>query len=452
MIICWKDRTKNAFLILLSVLFFSISCKKENNEIGSDVIGNRSGFDIQVTDTFTVISYSSVADSVDTRFASYYMLGQMNDPVLGISTSNLVTQFLYPVSNFTFSGMTIDSAVVQLRYAGKTALYGKNTTQTIKLYELTEDLNTSLDATFFSNREYQINNTELGSYNGEFNLNDSVILTIDGTRYSYAPQMRIKITDPNFINKLQLAADSSFSNPTQFKSAFKGFYITAEQMGMAAGDGAVAYINMRTDNAESALVVYASKAGVQSKFEFPFGGTNEVKTNQFKHSAIPVTLQPMQSGNHQNTCYVQGGAGIKTRILIPNLLDLVKNNQVAIQSARIEFKLANVDTSIYQLPTRLNIWDAYPNGTRKMIADFSESLSYYGGFYDQSTQSYSFHINRYIQEVFNNYTNNKTNTNFGLNLFVPEDYPVSVNRAVFNTDSTLIDKKIKLILTYTVIK
>lgn len=447
---CWADRTKSVVLMLLAFALVSSSCKKENNEVGADGIG--SGFNVQVTDTFEVITYSSVADSVDTRYASYYMLGQMNDPILGVTTSNLVTQFLYPVSNFTFSGLTIDSAVVQLRYAGTTALYGNNTNQTIKLYELTEDLSTALDATFYSNRTYQTNSTELGTYNGNFNLTDSAIVVVGGTRFAYAPQMRIKITNPTFLNKLQAAADSSFATPAMFKSAFKGFMISAEQSGMASGDGALTYINLRSDNSQSAMVVYVSKNGVQNKYEFPFAGTSEVKANQFKHSNIPVTLQPAANGTHQNTTYVQPCAGIKTRILIPSLSKLAQNNQIAVNSARLEFSVAGVDTSVYKLPTRLNLWDANADGSRKIIADFSESLEYYGGLYNSSTQKYVFNINRHVQNLLTSYNKTKQDINNGLNLFVPEDYPVSANRAVFNTDRTPGQEKIKLILTYTVIK
>ena len=450
---CWADRTKYSLLLLLAVALFSASCKKENNEIGSDVIGNRSGFEVKVTDTFDVITYSSAADSVDTRYASYYMLGQMNDPLLGITTSNIVTQFLYPVSNFSFSGMTIDSAVVQLKYAGTTALYGNNTSQTIKLYEVTEDLSTATDATFYSNRTYQTNANELGSYSGSFNLTDSAIVYVNGTRLAYSPQMRIKITDAAFLNKLQAAADSSFTTPAQFKAAFKGFMISADQAAMASGDGAITYINLRSDNPESAMVVYVSKNGVQSKYEFPFAGTNEVKANQFKHSNIPVTLQAANNGTHQSTCYVQACAGIKTRILIPHLSQIAQDKQIAVNSARLVFNVKNVDTSVYKLPTRLNLWDANQDGTRKLIADFRESITYYGGYYNSATQSYTFNINRHVQNLLTSYYKDKVDINYGLNLFVPEDYPVSANRAVFDTDrSTPGQERIKLILTYTVIK
>lgn len=453
MMICWKDRIKNlAYVLAASVILTNTSCKKENNEVGSDVLGNRSGFNVQVTDTFDVITYNCIADSVDTRFLSYYMLGQMNDPILGTTTANLVTQFLYPVSGFSFNNFTIDSVVLQLRYAGTTAFYGNNTQQTIKVYEITEDLPVSLNEYFYSNRTYQTSTTELGSYSGKLNLTDSVIVNIGSARVGYAPQMRIKITDANFINKLKSAPTDSFANAASFKSLFKGLMISAEQTGMAEGDGAICYLNLRTDNNQTALVVYGhdNTSSAQAKYEFPISGTAEVKTNQYKHTYKPI-LQAANGGTHQAECFVQPCAGIKTRILIPSLSKLAEKNQIAVNSARLSLKVANTDSSVYKLPERLNLWDANQDGTRKNIADFIEAYSYYGGNYNSATQSYTFNINRHVQHLFTHYYTNKVDVNYGLNLFVPEDYPIGANRAILNTDKT-VQGNLKLILTYTVIK
>lgn len=455
MTIYWKDRinlTRWACLMAVSVLLLNTSCKKENNEVGSDVIGNRSGFDVQVTDTFDVVAYSTASDSVDTRFLSYYMLGQMNDPELGVTSANLITQFLYPVSGFSFDNIEIDSVVLQLRYAGANALYGKNTSQTIKVYEITEDLPVSLDEYFYSNRSYQTGSTELGSYTGTFGMSDSAIVYIGTTRLAYAPQMRIKITDQAFINKLKSTPTDSFTSASKFKSVFKGLMISAEQGGMAPGDGAIIYLNMRTDNPQTALVVYGRQGGTtQVKYEFPIAGTNEVKANQYKHTYVPA-LQPGKTGQHRTTCYLQPCAGIKTRLLIPSLSKLAASKQIAVNSARLTVHVKG-DTSLYMLPQRLNLWDANEDGTRKVIKDFSESITYYGGYYNSSTTSYTFNINRHVQNLLNHYYQYKTDINYGLNLFVPEDFPIAANRAILDTDrSTPGQEKVKLILTYTVIK
>ncbi len=452
MIIYWKDRIKKyAYLLLALAVLINSSCKKENNEIGSDVIGDRSGFDVQVTDTFEVITYSTKADSVDTRFLTYYMLGQINDPIMGITTTNIVTQFLYPVAGFSFANQTIDSVVLQLRYAGASGIYGKNTNQTFKVYEITEDLPTSLNEYFYSNRNYQTSPMELGSYSGKLNLTDSVIEVVNGKRLGYAPQMRINITDPTFINKLKNTPIDSFASSATFKSSFKGFMISSEQNGMASGDGAIAYFNLRTDNPQTALVVYCTKDAEQVKYEFPISGTSEVKTNQYKHTNLPASLQGANNGAHQTTCYLQPAAGIKTRILIPNLSKIAESNQIAVNSARIFFTVK--DTAGYPVPERLNLWDAEADGGRKMIADFSESEAYYGGRFNRATGTYTFNINRYVQQLLTSYNKNKVDVNYGLNLFVPEDYNIAANRAVLNTDRSIPgQEKVKLILTYTVIK
>lgn len=452
MIIYWKDRIKHfAYLLLTAVILINTSCKKENNEIGSDVIGNRSGFDVQVTDTFEVITYSSPADSVDTRFLSYYMLGQINDPVMGVTTTNIVTQFLYPVARFTFGDQTIDSVVLQLRYAGQTAIYGKNTEQTIKVYEVNEDLPTSLSEYFYSNRSYQTSPIELGSYTGNFNLTDSVIEYVNGKRLGYAPQLRIKITDQAFINKLKSAPVDSLATAASFKSMFKGLMISSEQASMAIGDGSIAYFNLRSDNPQTALVVYCKNDTTQVKYEFPISGTAEVKTNQYKHRNLPSTLQAANNGTHRTTCYLQPAAGIKTRILIPSLSKIASEKAIAVNSARIFFTVK--DTQNYPVPARLNLWDSDEFGRRKNIADFSESLAYYGGVFDASSGTYSFNINRHVQKLLNSYHQNKIDINFGLNLFVPEDFNIAANRAILDTDRSIPgQEKVKLILTYTVIK
>lgn len=450
MTICWSDKTSIRLLVgmLLVTSLLNVSCKKENNEIGSEVIGNRSGFDTRV-DSFDLITYSTKADSVDTRFLTYYKLGQMNDPILGVSTANLATQFTIPFNLFSLGGATIDSVVLQLRYAGPEGIYGNvESNQTIRVYEINEDLPVALTEYFYSNRKYKLLGTELGKYVGKFNIKDSVYVTVGTIRTGYSPQLRIKLTDPAFINKLQNFIASPVANSAAFKSAFKGLFISAENQSHLPGEGSMTYINLRTDNPQTAVVVYTSKNGVNEKFELPISGTNEVKTNQYLFSNTPA-LQPANGGSHSNTCYLQP-AGIKTRILLPNLLDIAAQQNIAIQSARLVVTVRDTGDATYKVPTRLNLWDSDSLGFRKNIIDFTESASYYGGSYDANSGTYTFNINRHIQNLLSTYYQSKTNINYGLNLFVPEDFPITANRAILNTDKT--QGKVKLIVTYSVIK
>ena len=58
-----------------------------------------------------------------------------------------------------------------------------------------------------------------------------------------------------------------------------------------------------------------------------------------------------------------------------------------------------------------------------------------------------------MQNLLNAYNKNKVDINYGLNLFVPEDFNIAANRAILDTDRSIPgQQKVKLILTYTVIK
>jgi hypothetical protein len=458
MIIYWKDRTKNLCLLLAAaIILINTSCKKQvDDNVGTDVIGNRSGFDTRV-DTLDVITYSSKADSIDTRFLNYYLLGQMNDPVTGKTDANLITQYSIPFDQFDFEGSVIDSVVLQLRYAGALGIYGNNTTtQTLKLYEITEDLPVSTESSilghYMSNISYAYNPTEIGSYNGTFRVSDSVYVSVGGARIGYAPQLRIKITDPAFISRLQNSTKTGeFLNEANFKAAFKGFMISAEQQNLPSGQGALAY--MYLSNVESAMVVYTNKlegsSTVYRKYEFPISRFSTVKANQYKHSGQPA-LQGSANGTNQTTCYVQGAAGIKTRILIPGLAALAATNPVAISNARLI--LTAKDTTEYAAATRLTASGADINGATAPIPDQYEVVGY-GGNFDAITSTYTFNVNRFAQNVVNNYNRSKTDVNYGLTLSIPLNDIDAARRVVLDTDnSDRANRKLKFVVTYTVIK
>lgn len=459
MMTCWKDRIKIynlTFLFLLILL--QTACKKDvNNEVGSDIIGDRAGFDVKVTDTFDIVAFSAKADSFDTRYLGYYMLGQMYDPELGISTANITLQYGLPVANFSFGGATIDSVVLQLRYAGPLGIYGNaKTPQTIRVYEIAEDLPAYQTSPYFTNRTYT-KGALIGEYLGTFNITDSANYQLGDKTILNAPQLRIKLSSQQFINRLQNADASTFTNNANFKAAFKGLYISAEQSGMVAGDGAMTYINFRSDNFQTAVVVYFKQNNVPVKYEFPVNGFNEVKANEFRQKQTPE-LQYSLSGTHRNVCYVQPGAGIKTRIMIPGLAQLAKNNLVSVLGAKIQLVLKDTGLSKtnYPPPSILRIRGTDEFGRNKIIQDNFEASSVRGGSYDESINGYWFNVTREVQRILSTYNKTGEDTNLGFNIITAEDdvsLGITANRAIFNTDkNNTSTAKMKLILTYSVIK
>ncbi|MES2560736.1 MAG: DUF4270 domain-containing protein [Bacteroidota bacterium] len=452
MTVCSKDRINIPLFVLFLGLFLLVSCRKNEDTVGSDFIGAIVGFDIQSSDTTQVIAYTSRHDSVETDRLSYFMLGEMNDPEIGTTKTAIATQLdlpTYPVP--TLDTATIDSIVLQLPYGGPTASYGNLTTvQTIKVYELNEDLR--FTKKLYSNKVYAKDPTAIGSWTSDYtHLADSIRVMENGQSVGLAPHIRIKLDDIAFINKIKNASAANLSDTASFRSFLKGLYIVPETGTLPSGEGAIAYMNMAS--AATMMVIYYNGS---RKAEFPIYKTSTVKGNAFSHSYLPaVSIQPLLGGTHQTTCYIQPSAGLKTRILFPYIFDFAKNKNIAITGAEVIVTLDQTkDSSVYKIPKRLYLYSSDELGFTQppfdLLGSFEEfliNLMYYGGHYSGNGE-YRFTITREVQYWFNQYKKNNRNVNYGLNLRTLIDNPVAANRAILDTRPG----KIKLKLSYTVIK
>lgn len=447
MTVCSKDRISIPFFVLFLGLFLLVSCRKNEDTVGSDFIGALVGFNVQSSDTASVVAYTSVHDSLITNRLSYFMLGSMNDPEIGTTKAAIASQVELPYDAFpVFNTLTIDSIVLQLKYASSASFFGnKSTLQTIKVYEINEDLpSTGL----YSNKTYAVNSVPLGTWTSDYtHLGDSVPLIINGQPVTLAPHIRIKLDDPSFVAKIKNASPADFLTSTTFKTFMKGLYI-APETSPSSGQGALAYMNM--NSVTTAMVIYYNNG--TAKAEFPVYSSTALKGNSFVHTNLPaVTTQPSMGGTHRDTCYIKPGAGLKTRILFPYLFDFAKTKNIAITGAEVVISVDRTrDTSVYKLPGWLLLNTSDSTGKYDFPLDLytSDGIDYYGGYYNGLRGEYRFNIQRQVQYWFNQYKKTGLNYNYGLNLIVPADNPVSGNRAILDTRPG----KIKLKLSYTVIK
>jgi hypothetical protein len=103
------------------------------------------------------------------------------------------------------------------------------------------------------------------------------------------------------------------------------------------------------------------------------------------------------NGNQQsgaNYFYVQTGAGLKTKLELPSLLDLNQFQDQVVNRAELIVPIDPdaVYTEYDQLYLRY-----LENGTLKPLPD--ENVQVIGGSYNSSTHQYSFNISRYVQSV-----------------------------------------------------
>jgi hypothetical protein len=465
MIVCSKDRIKtSSFFLFLGILLLLVSCRDKEDTVGSDFIEGIVGFDVQASDTATIIAYTSLADTSVANNLPYYFLGDMNDPEFGFSRAAIITQFdissqqyHWPTSNFT-----IDSVVLQLAYAvpalasSPAAAYGnRSTVQTINVYELGESLYgyASSDIDLYSNKVYAKGSAILGSWTGSFDetmMGTDVVLHLDTTTYTLAPHMRIRLTDPAFLSKLKNADTPYFVSSETFQNYINGLVIIPETSPLlASGQGAMAYMNM--NSAVTSVKVYSGN----QILDFPISASarNTIAgAYTHIHNKVKIPIQPLVGGTHKNTNYLKSMAGLKTRILIPNLFDFVKDKNIAITSAEFVIPVdPTVDTSVYKLPPKLSLVPSTESGQNVLLFnDFNtvEGREHYGGIYDPIKGEYRFMLNRHIQSLITEYKKNNNNKNYGLNLIVPIADPVMSSRAILDTRPG----KIKLKLSYTVIK
>ncbi len=463
---CWKDRIKQIPFYLMIIVSVFASCKKsDTNTIGADFIATRNGFNVYFTDTTSLILFSSVHDSVPTRNLTYFMLGDMNDPIFGKSKASIFTQFSVPVNQFSLQDGIIDSVVLRLKYVSTNSYYGNIwSAQDISVYELKEQLLAVADSGYYSNRTYnfmssgQTMTSPIGYYSGSFNLIDSFYETINGINYTLEPHLRIKLNN-SFVSKLQRAESvGAFITNTAFQNYINGLAVIAQTPDYKnqAGQGAITNFSMRSS--VSGVAIYYHNAAGQQIQVFPIF-TTDVVTNQYGHNfptAILQKLKPYNNLVHSDECYLEATAGIKTRILTPNILSLVRNHDVAIIGAELVLTVQDgKDDQTYKVPNNLYLLGADSLGRNALLEDIFEIYpeNYYGGVYDPSTRTYKFNIVRHIQNIISTYRKTGKDINYGMNLLIPaDDYKngIGTGRLVLNTNT--INKKVKLNLSYTVIK
>ncbi len=129
---------KNRFLFycLYAVLgLAAISCQKEPDLIGLDLLPIEDNLNIDYTDTSTVVAYTLREDSLRTDELALNLLGSMSDPVFGTTTASIYTQYRLSKNNVTFGENAVaDSMILTLTYKG---VYGDSmASKTIRVTKL----------------------------------------------------------------------------------------------------------------------------------------------------------------------------------------------------------------------------------------------------------------------------------------------------------------------------
>jgi len=467
---------------LSTVLFVTISCEKEIENIGVNLIDNNL---FSTKDSiFEVIVENVNIDKVPANGISQYLLGVYTDEEFGKLEASIVSQLTLPAigENYNYgTNAAIDSVLVEIPYQstkvdnfsdGKPkftidSVFGDAEIEfQLNILELKTFLNTldpddpTKNAIYYSDKEFLKGDTPLFSGNFKVNPNDTVTVikrympdgitvydrdTIKQT--SVSPTLKITLNE-SMIQQLFVdnAGGTEFVTNDAFQHYFRGLYIEAKEsasanshivsLGMTNAKMTIYYSNDEdegTDTTDAGLDLNGNgikgEGIVRMKHKYDFS-LNSIKSNVLKRDYAVSK----QSGNER--LYVQGAAGslvtIELSEIATNLVDLQDNNWL-ITDANLIFYVDQSALSTIPAPEQLLLYNYDKN--LQILDMMTERLSGLGGKLEKDEAGkpyrYVFKITDYISELLKyddpaDPDDHPVNlVKLGLKVYNPTDLPTS---------------------------
>jgi len=387
-----KDRYFELKVLFGAIILFSVvvwSCQKGDQSLGINVLPG-----IKVLDTRYDKEKSTISTSIftDTKIRvdrpSYNLLGSFNDPLFGRTDAAYAVQFRLPYHPDYPTGAMVDSIVLSMTYK---KIYGDTvSTQTIHVYELTSSLN--YDAKYISSFDIKsiASSQQIGSgsfipkFRTDSLKTDTTLQTI-----------RVRLN--NSFGKNLLAIDSSdmVSNDV-FVNIFKGLYIGTTPVSRRG--------TLVSVNTTSSIIVLYYHDAEKDTLGFAYRvTTNSANVARFSHdyNLSRFNLNLNRDNNLDTLIYIQPTGGIKSKIVVPSLSTWKDSVNYEINKATLTFHADTImsDNRRYPIPDRLYLKIVDDTGQEAFPADSQLSSSYYGGFYDATTATYSFNVTQHLQQL-----------------------------------------------------
>jgi len=417
---------------LLLFLFVGIYSCENSEKIGLEITppGERFAYHI---DSSTVIELSTLRqDSLTSDKRSSSLLGAIADPVFGKTRAGILTQLRLSSNDVNFGEMVqLDSAVLLLKY---NSAYGDTTDlQHIRVHELEQDL--YFDTVYYSNHD-------ISNYYSESNtVADFLFAPTPG-----ADSLVIRIDD-ELGEKILLADTSHLVDNTSFIEYFKGLYIQASPIDQG---GAISYFDLA--GGDSRIILYYNNSEEDSlKYEVVVN-SNCTWFNTFEHdySGSEADAFINDSTVNYSRSYMQAMAGLRTHVYFEFSDTMLQKSKdgISINKAELRIPAAVEYTSeMKPVPKNIQIFNALEDGTNEFIGDIFIGEEYYGGYYDENTDEYTFNLAKYVQDLMDPLIEYQLE-NTGL-FIVVDDSRISANQLVINNNPD--GEKMSLLITYTVI-
>ncbi len=409
-----KKYRGQVFILAVILVVWTSSCRVGHSELGEDLLPPGDSVALFHDTIFDIMAYPVL--SPHQRTSEYgldpkrqYLAGEFRDTITGYSRASMVTQFNANGLFKNCANTEIDTILFFLHvdeYLGEL-----DQEVTYRLYEFEERL--ALDTFYYSDFDLT----------GRFNpvpLAEITTMPVADTTH------KMLITNQDFIDKFLAIADDTtyFRNDSIFKDYFNGLYITCES---ASGRGAMARLAMNSINTRLSVHYHNDSTEVDSTagrdFKWAYFRINEYssqKVNVFEHDYEGTYLASIL-GDENASCpwlYVQGMAGVNTRLSFNSLAEWLARSPIAIAKARLVFDVLPEELSglpFDRLPYRLTMavqvsdeqFDGLYDPVIMMAANKDGSFREFGGYlkavsegmFKDTTYAYAFKMPLHFQAL-----------------------------------------------------
>ena len=419
-----------------AILLFSVvvcGCKQGDQTLGINLLPG-----VKILDTRYHQEKASITTSIftDTKIRvdrpAYNLLGSFNDPLFGRTDASFAAQFRLPYHPDYSATASIDSIVLRMTYK---KIYGDTvSSQTFQVFELAGDL--SYDAKYLSS----------------FNIKSLASSSLIGTGH-FIPKFRtdslqtdtteqvIRVPLNKSFGSNLLGIDSlKMTSNDDFLKIFKGLFISSTPINRKG--------TLVSVNATASMIVLYYHDAASDTLGFAYRVTaNSANVASYAHDYSLARFYPNLNKeiNTDSLIYIQPTGGIKSKILVPSFTTWKDSANYAINKATITFHADTImsDYRRYAMPDRLYLTlDSL--GTEIFPADSQLSSSYYGGFYDATTATYTFNVTQHLQQII---AGSKQNYPFYL---VQSERNFSARRVVLKGLGS--SKPVELNIAYTIYK
>jgi len=377
----------SAFAVMMTV--FAVSCKDDDSAIGTGIMPSSDMMEF-LCDTMGIQTFAVRDTHVETHNRTINPIGVVNDPIFGQTTASCAFQALLSTTNVQF-GREIDTTdlsgvklTLQLKYADK---YGDaNSAMKINVNRLLTDI--SYDSTYYDDKEFAAS---------EFELLKSVDIAF-GTDSVMKIEMPSELVQ-QIIRKN--VGQTTWSN-ADFVKFFKGLYITTE---LTSGDGCIYALDLI--NSKSKMVLTYNDT---CSFDFDISEYS-ARINMYSHDYTNADSELKDAIDNPDQpskyCYIQGLAGLKTKIMFPEIKTLFDTTNIIINRAQLCVTIKEgTESSLLPSPKAMSMTKLLGNDKFDFLEDYKSNSKNFGGSLNDADKSYTFNIPLHLQDLQKGETDN----------------------------------------------